>query len=401
MRVVLATLNFPPARGGIEQLCAELARELASAAVQLQVIAPDHDGAASFDATVAYSVTRYAAGGLRHARLAAALHVELAAHPDSVVLFGQWTAAGVALTSTHVRRTRLFTLGHAKEFLSPARGLRASAVFARYRRTVLARLDAVLAVSRYTAGHARAAGARVAHVIHPGVDADRFALQSAEPTLPFESCHGVSGSRLGDPSDPSSGSVPRLLTVARLVARKGIDTMIAALPAIVRVHPDVRYQVVGDGPDRPRLLALAAQHGVARHIDFTGAASRDALPAIYAAADLFILASREDPITADVEGFGLVLLEAQAAGTPVIAANSGGMPDALLPGETGLLVPPDDPDALAQSALELLADPKRLTAMATAAQSYARTRTWSALAAEVQSILRRAQTGQSSSPLRR
>lgn len=394
MRVILATLNFPPARGGVEQLCAELARELAGLAVhttvQLQVIAPAHADDAAFDASVSYPVRRYPVGRLRHVQLARALHAELGAHPGSVVLFGQFTAAGAALASLRVRRSRLFTLGHAKEFLTPGRGWRASPPFAAYRRAVLARLEAVLAVSRYTAEHARAAGARVAHVIHPGVDAARFATPSAEPGL--QSSLGVSRALAVQPSpshlpSPSASPGPHLLTVARLVARKGIDTMIAALPTIAAVHPNVQYRVVGDGPDRPRLLALAAQHGVTQHIAFTGAASQDALPAIYAATDLFILASREDPITADVEGFGLVLLEAQAAGTPVIAAHSGGMPDALLPNETGLLVPPNDPPALAQAVLELLANPDRRSGMGTAAQSYARTRTWAALATEVIAIL--------------
>jgi len=252
--------------------------------------------------------------------------------------------------------------------------LRASAAFAAYRRAVLARLDGVLAVSRYTADRARGAGARVAHVVHPGVDARRFAaVPAAEPASPV--C-------FLDEAELAADS-PQLLTVARLVARKGIDTMIAALPAIIRAHPNLRYRVVGDGPDRARLLALAEQYGVTSHIDFTGAAGPTDLPTLYAAADLFILASREDPITADVEGFGLVLLEAQAAGTPVIAAASGGMPDALLPGETGLLVPPDDPQALAGAVLDLLANPGRRRAMATAAASYARSRTWRALAEEV------------------
>jgi phosphatidylinositol alpha-1,6-mannosyltransferase len=389
MRLILATFNFPPARGGIEQLCSELARELAAAGVQLQVIAPQQSGAAVFDAEMPYPVRRFAADRLRLGRIAAALHAELGVHPDSVVLFGQWTAAGAALASSRVRRARLFTLGHAKELLTPASGLRASAPFAAYRRAVLSRLDGVLAVSRYSAERARAAGARVAHVIHPGVDARRFAAApAAEPAAELASpvCFVDEPELAADPY-VSAFHAPQLLTVARLVARKGIDTMIAALPAITRAHPNLRYRVVGDGPDRPRLLALAERYGVTSHIDFTGPAGPTDLPTLYAAADLFILASREDPTTADVEGFGLVLLEAQAAGTPVIAANSGGMPDALVPGETGLLVPPDDPSALAQAILDVLADPTRRRTLAAAAATYARSRTWAAMANEVIALL--------------
>ena len=369
MRVVLATLNFPPARGGIEQLCAELARELHALGVELLVIAPAQPGDVDLDRDVGYRVQRFTADRLRHVRLAQALHAELGAHPRSVVLFAQWTGAGAALLSARLRGTRAFVLAHAKELLRPARGLRASAAYDAYRRGVLGRVSGVIAVSHYSAERARAAGARTVHVVNPGVAADRYTAVPAAERPPG----------------------PLLLTVARLVARKGIDTMLAALPAIARAHPGVRYRVVGDGPDRARLLALAAQHGVSDRIELAGAADPLELPAIYAAADLFVLASREDPVTGDVEGFGLVLLEAQAAGTAVIAAASGGMPDALRPGVTGLLVAPDDPDALACAINELLADRERLASMRAAARQHANSRSWRAFAAEVLAVLERAQ----------
>src|SRR5262245_61541105 len=103
MRVILATLNFPPATGGIEQVCVELARELCALGLDLVVLAPDQPGAAAFDAEAGYPVRRYRPDRLRHVRLARALRVELGRHPDSVVLFGQWTAAGAALASARVR----------------------------------------------------------------------------------------------------------------------------------------------------------------------------------------------------------------------------------------------------------------------------------------------------------
>ncbi|HMI91436.1 MAG TPA: glycosyltransferase family 4 protein [Polyangiales bacterium] len=369
MRVVLATLNFPPARGGIEQLCAELARELTALGVELHVIAPAQPGDAEHDAALAHSVLRVRTGRLRHAALASALHAELGRHPHSAVLFAQWTGAGASLLSPRVRRSRTFALAHAKELLSPLHGLRSSQSFAVYRRAVLGRFIGVIAVSRYSAERATAAGAHTVHVVNPGVDATHFA-SAPIPTL-----------------NPTPSPGPHLLTVARLVPRKGIDSVIAALPAISLVHPGVRYRVVGDGPDRARLLSLAAQHGVEQRVELVGGAGSRELPAIYAAADLFVMASREDAQSGDVEGFGLVLLEAQAAGTAVVAAQSGGMPDALLPGRTGALVPPDDPAALAQVISELLADRPRLQAMGEAARVYASTRSWRIFAAEVLAIL--------------
>jgi len=381
MRVVLATLNFPPARGGIEQVCEQLARELTALGVELQVLAPAQPGDAEHDAGLVHGVRRFRAGRLRHAGLARALHAELGRHPQSVVLFAQWTGAGASLLSPRVRRARTFALAHAKEVLRPVRGLRGSKPFDVYRRGVLARLDAVIAVSRYTAERTAAAGARAVHVAHPGVDAGRFALRS--PSLP--SAERDSGAP--EAPFPLERGRPQLLTVARLVPRKGIDTLIAALPAIARAYPGVRYRVVGEGPDRARLAALAAQHGVEWRVELAGAATPHELPAIYAAADLFVLASREDPQSGDVEGFGLVLLEAQAAGTAVVAAHSGGMPDALLPGRTGALAAPNDPAALAQVVSDLLADRPRLQAMGRAARAHASTRSWRTFAAEVLTIL--------------
>jgi phosphatidyl-myo-inositol dimannoside synthase len=376
MRVLFATLNFPPAHGGIEQLCAQVAGELTALGETLHVLAPGHAGAADFDAGTGYAVSRYRSDFWRHAQLGRAVHAELARHPDSVVLFAQWTAAGVAMLSPRVRAARMFTFAHAKELVRPERGLRAGAPFDLYRRGVLSRLAGVLAVSRYSAEHARIAGARSVHVVHPGVDAARFALPAAEAEQAAEAQRAA---------EATAG--PILLTVARLVPRKGIDTMIAALPELARSFPGVRYRVVGAGPDRARLLALAVEHGVRERVELAGAAEPRQLPAIYAAADLFVLASREEPERGDVEGFGMVLLEAQAAGTAVVAAQSGGMPDALLPGETGVLVPPRDPAALARAIGELLADRPRLQAMRAAARRYAQGRTWRRVAAEVQRIL--------------
>jgi phosphatidylinositol alpha-1,6-mannosyltransferase len=276
-----------------------------------------------------------------------------------------------------VRRARTFAIGHAKELTRPLRGPRAGKLFDVYRRGVLGRLDAMIAVSRYSAERAAAAGARVVHVVHPGVDAQLFA---APADL-------LASAERDDARLAQEAGRPQLLTLARLVPRKGIDTVIAALPAIARAHPGVRYRVVGEGPDRARLTALAAQHGVEARVELAGAAARSELPAIYGAADLFVLASREDPQSGDAEGFGIVLLEAQAAGTAVVAAQSGGMPDALLQGKTGALVPPDDPAALAEVINELLADRARLRTMGEAARAYARTRTWRTFAAEVLAVV--------------
>jgi len=147
---------------------------------------------------------------------------------------------------------------------------------------------------------------------------------------------------------------PWLLTVARLDYHKGIDTVIRALPAIRAVVPTVRYAVAGVGSRREALERLIAELGLEDAVRLLGFVSDDELPALYNAADLFVLASRRYDLL--VEGFGISIVEASASGLPVIGSRSGGIPEAIRDGETGFLVEPEDPAALAATAIRLLGD---------------------------------------------
>ena len=358
MKLLLATQNFGPAIGGIEQYCGELARALSAEGAQVTVLAPDHAQAVAHDAAFPCEVVRYASGPAKELGLARALLAERARPFDALVCL-QWTSA---LLPALRPSAQLAIVCHGKEVMPLAAwSLRARAEQLA-RAAVLRRADRVVAVSRFTAEHAIAAGARAerVQVINPGVDAAPFAAAAARP------------------SGRSNGL--RLLTVARLVERKGIDTVLRALPEIARRHPTLRYAIAGEGPDRARLEALAAQLGVGERVDWLGYVSQEALAPLYASADLFALPSRSIPEQGDIEGFGLVLLEAQAAGTPVIAARSGGMPDAVHDGVTGVLIAPDDSAALARVASELLADPARRARMSEAARTFAAGKTWHATA---------------------
>ena len=143
---------------------------------------------------------------------------------------------------------------------------------------------------------------------------------------------------------------PILLTVARYdpVERyKGYDLVVRALPAVLRRRPDVRYVLVGQGGDLPRVRALARELGVDRAVVCAGAVSDDALPAWYNACDVFVMPSRR-------EGLGIVFIEALACGKPVIAGDRDGARDALLDGRLGRLVDPDDAGRLAEAILEFV-----------------------------------------------
>lgn len=149
---------------------------------------------------------------------------------------------------------------------------------------------------------------------------------------------------------------PILLTVSRLVPRKGIDLVIKSLPTLLEGWPTLRYTVIGSGPDRKRLQHLAQEMNVVDAVHFLGRVSNERLIKSYQRADVFVMPSREIVDAGSVEGFGIVYLEASASGLPVVAGHSGGAVEAVRDGETGFLVPPDDAAALAKILHRLLDD---------------------------------------------
>ena len=157
---------------------------------------------------------------------------------------------------------------------------------------------------------------------------------------------------------------PWILTVARIEWHKGIDTVIKAMPAIRAAHPGARYAVAGIGPRQPQLEELARATGVGDAVRFLGPVSDADLPALYNAADLYVGASRRHDLL--VEGFGISLVEASASGLAVVGGRSGGVPDAVRDGETGILVDPEEPQAVAAGVNRLLADPSLRRALGAA-----------------------------------
>ncbi|MBN1652863.1 MAG: glycosyltransferase family 4 protein [Deltaproteobacteria bacterium] len=370
--LIVATRNYPPTVGGIETLCYALVRALHAQGVSVHVVAPEAPGSDRVDAIEPYPITRYSSRRTPGLKLYWAVSKVLQSH-DAPVLCGQWTSSSLLVVKRALsnRPTRLLSFGHGKEFLLAGSAWRRSFFFARYMREVLMRTE-IVAISRYTASLAREAGAQKVHLLNPGVDTARFTLGCSNPL----------------PAQLVGMKRPRLLTVARLVPRKGIDTVIAALPTIAKRHPNIQYLVAGEGPDLPRLQSMTVERRIQDRVHFLGRVPDPQLPALYGEADLFVLLARQELKKREVEGFGLVLLEAQACGTPVIAARSGGMVDALLEDQTGLAVPENDPSSFAQQAGDLLENSARLSAMCTAARAHAVKNDWSQTATRLRSLLR-------------
>jgi phosphatidylinositol alpha-1,6-mannosyltransferase len=207
-------------------------------------------------------------------------------------------------------------------------------------------------------------------LLHPGVDTTRFV-----PAAPSRAVRA----RLG-----WEGRVV-VLTVGRLQKRKGHDQMILALRHIRQAVPNILYAILGDGVERPALQALVAQEGVAEQVQFLGEVDEEQLVYCYQQCDLFALPNRQ--IDRDIEGFGMVLLEAQACGKAVVAGASGGTAETMRIPETGLVVPCDRSDELAALLVELLPDTARLTRMGEAARRWVVEHfDWSALTRQAEEL---------------
>ncbi|MFO0613616.1 MAG: glycosyltransferase [Polyangiaceae bacterium] len=219
----------------------------------------------------------------------------------------------------------------------------------RYERSVVEGLraaDRVVAVSRFSRGLAVARGVardRIA-VIENGVDVERFHPGPRDEAL---------ARRLGlEPADEV------VLSVSRLAARKGHRTVIAAISALARARPRLRFVFTGENAALARdLLALADELGVRDRVVATGFLPADELPALHRLADVFVLAP-DTRSPDDVEGFGVALLEAAASGVPTVGARIGGVPEAMEGGVTGLLVEPGASDELARTLDAILSNPE-------------------------------------------
>lgn len=356
LRVLLATPDFPPGPGGIQILAHRIASH--ANAIEPRVITLRAPGSEDFDRGEPYPVRRVAApGGNQRASvlsLNARLFGEARRHrPAAVLNMHIVTAPGAEVVAR--------TLG-----IPFVQYLHASEVDYRPRLAGFAvrRAAATIAVSAHTAGLARKAGAvpeRV-HTIPPGVD-------------------------LVESTDEPRSTRPTVITVARLTDRyKGHDVMLDALPLVAQHVPGVQWVVVGEGSLREELEARAATTGIAGRVSFLGRLSDAERDRRLARAHVFAMPSRRPP-EGGGEGFGIAYLEAGAFGLPVVAGRSAGAVDAVVDGETGLLVDPEDHRAVAAALTDLLTDAARARALGERGRVRAQEFAWPVIARRVERVL--------------
>ncbi|MEE9383706.1 MAG: glycosyltransferase family 4 protein [Nannocystaceae bacterium] len=341
--LLMVAQDFPPELGGIQTYAWELARRFARSCRRFAVVAPHVAGDTAFDATCSFRIFRVGRGSDRFPWTAMWAVPRLAlAHGFTTTFHAQWQSA---IGAWRARLERYYLAAHGRELLLRpfARVPPAQAAYDTLRSRILTGAARLFPVSRYTAGLLGEIGVNPAQieVVSNGTDPDHF-----QPTDASELRRALALDR-----------EPVLLTVGRLVRRKGIDTVLAALPAVLALVPDLQYLIVGAGEDRSRLEQLVQTLSLGKHVRFVGAVPFSDLPRYFGLCDVFVTPSRSEPPS--VEGFGLVFLEANACGKPVIGTRSGGIPDAIVDGQTGLLVEPDRPAELADAMLALLTDPQR------------------------------------------
>jgi glycosyltransferase involved in cell wall biosynthesis len=235
-----------------------------------------------------------------------------------------------------------------------------------WRRAALKRADVIIPVSHYTASVVQkmeGIQSSKVKVLHNAISNGFVDLLTAQEPSKIASV------------DPESGG-KTLLSVCNLGPGnefKGVDTVVRALPAVLKALPDIRYVVVGDGEVRKSLEILAAQTGVAQSVTFAGEVSDAELAAFYRDCDVFVLPSRGKGVAgvAGGEGFGRVYVEAALAGKPVVGSRCGGASEAVLHGKTGFVVNPDSSGEVAEALLSILRDRELEERMGSAGRTWA------------------------------
>ena len=325
-RIALLTLDFPPSIGGVQHYLFELSRRIGRH-YNLTVVRP-RTGSSQFQ-TEPFRVLPVPSTMPWHlARTLATIrpHLTIVGHAHPRLL----------LPAALLRTVRYIALAYGNDF-EAAQGKWHSRIFNR----LLAGASPLVTISGANARRLQNLGLPTPEIVLPAADPSRFT-----------------------PSPAARPVSPVLLTVARLVSRKGIDTVLRALPPLLELAPSLEYWIVGNGPARPELERLIRDLRLTASVRFLSKegdpVSDSELPDIYRRASIFVLPARAEFHTAEgspsVEGFGIVYLEASASGLPVVAARSRGASEAVRENETGLLVPPDDPAELTQALARLLCD---------------------------------------------
>ena len=366
--ILIPAYDFKPLLGGVANYVHELAVQFSRRA-RVHVLSRKLPGTEEFDRNLPYQITRIAvptSTWMSYPVFARALRPLIRQQLPDAVFCPTWLPDGAAARSAiGSAAIPYFVAAHGMELFDNFLNIRNSirtVLTGNLKEAVFQDARKVFPVSNYTRRAVlteAAVNGTSAVTVNNGVNPAIFRKLSASAEL-----------RAGY----KSGGEKILLTVTRLYPYKGVDRLLEALPAIVRAVPEVKYLVAGTGPDQQRLQDLAVRLGLESHVSFLGAVPLSKIVELYNVADLFVMLSRE--ALPDVEGFGLVFLEAAACGLPSLAGRSGGIPDAIEEGRSGWLVDPCNVQEIAAAAIDLLKSPERLERAAELCLATAPQKTW-------------------------
>lgn len=374
-RVLLVTNDYPPTVGGIqsylERFVAEIVARRGSDSIVVFASTQDTKAAQLFDAARDHTIHRWPRK-IMLPTLATAREMKriIREHQIDTVWFG--AAAPLALLAQAARKAgamRIVSTTHGHEV-----GWSMLPVARRILRRIGNTTDTLTYVSEYTRRRfASAFGAHPDYVALPsGVDTEFFRPATAEEKKSTRSEFGY-------------GNEPLVVVASRLVARKGQDQLIRGWSTVQARFPEARLAVIGEGPYRKKLEQLADPLGDA--VTFLGRLPRISMRDLVAAADIMAMPARTRGGGLDVEGLGIVYLEAQACGVPVIAGTSGGAPETVTP-ETGIVVDGTRTQAVAEAVVELLGDGERRQAMGLSGREHVGgVFSWQALGDRLESVL--------------
>lgn len=367
MNHLFVTQDYAPDLGGMARRHVELCRRFADGEENtMSVSTVDAAGAAEFDAQESYRIYRQPFAFDKANRFSSQLRwAQWLASPRAprydVLHCGNIRPVGYAVRMTNRRfGTPYLVYVNGGDLLRERVKAARSTLKRVTARSILAKASGIVATSKWVAQLASDVMNEVGIESPPPV----AALDLGTDPVRFHPSRdtGALRRRWGVPPD-----APIIITVARLVPHKGQDMGIHALSMLRRDFPKMRYILVGDGHDEARLRSIASDLGVEDRVGFVGPMRDDELPEAYATSTIYLGASRVDK-EINVEGFGISFLEAGACGVPSVAGDSGGVRSAVRDGETGILVPPTDIEAITGAIRALLLNPERRAAMGRAAR---------------------------------
>lgn len=331
LRILIITTFYPPSKGGIQTYTYEIAKNLQNMGDEVTVFSISSNGIRKILSNPFLKV--YKEGNKK----ASLFHV-LKSYDR--ILATTWFPSGlVGVFLSRLHLAPLYISAHGNEILYPE----SYPLMEKLMVWIFDKADKIFAVSNYTKSLVVEKGIprEKIYIVPNGTDPNRFS-----PKVSFDDIlekYGIRGKRI-------------ILSVSRLVERKNLGAVIRILPEIIEKFPDVVYLIGGEGPMKYEWKKLAHEKGVSDKVIFAGRIPDDELSKYYAMCDIFVMPNKKIKEKGEVEGFGITFLEANACGKPVIGGKSGGVEDAIINSETGILVDPDNENELKEAITTLLSD---------------------------------------------